>query len=549
MIESVFLLATLKDTSRSNEISKGLELWPPKKKAIKLSPDFNIKEFYFSVRTTKRLIQPKIIINEFESLDLSVFNDDESGLEYRSDRYGSQTFLGFNLGIMELYLTTSLEAYPLATLNNKDNKFTNENLTYMYESVATSLLFELFVPHYTRANIGASKAIENPSKYFWLTISNANSLIKEANRFINGDLNFTNKISTSSLVSRYNSRAILHENDIEWLLDNPSELTPSDQGIVELYGLKYQIENISQSSLKSDFDTYENRLLVSTLYSVRSTLNQLLDEYKDTKLFPHKSVNEIVNKVDESLSYIDGLLKISPPYNTHPEFSNKYLDDVRYVKLFELICNWYTNSKLSLGNEIRSSVMGITEIFEHFCLIKIIDTFKNEGFIQEKVEYRNSYEAEYIFLKRGTEEISVYYEPTIRIDSIHPLITSKLTSHYRPDFTLVYKDEEITRYGVIDAKFSDADGIKKLSDDIYAKYAIYLHRPDNNQSIDYVWAMYPSDNEKSIVNYSRNERYRDHITPSLGYFSVPLEENCSDKIKDFLIELVTNKKIVANTFH
>ncbi len=541
MIENVQLLVTLKDTSKPNDLAGGLSLWPPKKKAIKLSPDFNIKEFYFSVITQKELVGLKIVINEFEIVDLRLYKDGDGQFEYCSERFNSQRFLGFNLGIMELHLVAPPHTYPLATLNNKDNKFTNDNLTYMYEAVATSALFELFMPHFTRANIGAKESLDNPSKYFWLTISNANSLLKEVNRFISGDLIFTSKITNSSSISRYNSQSILHEVDIEWLINNPSELSLSESGVIDIYGLKYQIENISQSVLKRDFDTYENRLLISTLYSIRSVLSDLLKEFEDTKLFPHKSVIGIVEEADRILTHLNQTLKISPPFNTLPEFSNKYLDDVRYIKLFELISNWYKNSRLTLGNDLRSPILGITEIFEHYCLVKIVECFQKDGFSLHEVEFRNAYEASYISLTKGQEEVSVYYEPFIDVDSIYPLTTSKLTSYYKPDYTVIYRNGDMLRCGVIDAKFSDADGVKKLADDIYAKYAIYLHRPDNNEPIDYVWAMYPSSDENAAVNFSRNARYRDLVSPSLGYFSVPLDNEGIEKISKFLITLVSGK--------
>lgn len=542
MILNASLFGTLTDVSKPNELSNGVILWPSKRKAIKLSPDFNIKDFYFSVITQEELTDLKIIINDFEILDLRFHSNQGEHFEYRSDRYSSKTFLGFNLGIMELYLETPFNNYPLTTLNNKDNKFASEHLNYMYESVASSGLFALFMADFRRANIAAKESLASPGRYFWLTISNANLLMKELKRFINGELIFTSKISNISGVSRYNSQSILHEVDIEWLIDNPSELIPSDDGMINLYGLNYQIENISQSILKRDFDTYENRLLLSSLYSIRSVLTEFLNENKDTKLFPHKSVINIIEEADEILTSLNRTLKINPPFNTIPEFSNKYLDDVRYIKLFQLITNWYKNSRLTIGNDLRSPILGITEIFEHFCLIKIVDCLKKQGFILKEVEYKSAYEANYILLIRDQEEISLYYEPFIDVDSIYPLTTSKLTSYYRPDYTLIYRDRDLLRCGVIDAKFSDAEGIKKLADDIYAKYAIYLHRPDNNQPIDYVWAIYPSKDSEASINFSRNEKYRDLVSPSLGYFSIPLEEDGDEKITNFLINLITTKK-------
>lgn len=52
MIHSVELISVLKSNDTDNVFNK-LDLWPVQRKAIKVNPDFNIKEYYFKVKTTK----------------------------------------------------------------------------------------------------------------------------------------------------------------------------------------------------------------------------------------------------------------------------------------------------------------------------------------------------------------------------------------------------------------------------------------------------------------------------------------------------------------
>lgn len=539
MIVSVDLVPSLKEVNSSNAPAC-ISLWPSKRKAIKVTPDFRVKEYYFCVKSIKELNAASIVINEFESIELHLMNTDQGEFEYRSPRLKTQNFLGFNLGIMELNLITDIDSYALTTINNKDNKFTNDNLNYMYESVAKSDFFALYISNYSRANLSAKVLSEDTNKHFWITISNANALLKEVNLFITGELAFISRVNKLSVISKHNDHSIVEEENIEWLTENPNEMTLSDSGVILINGIRYQIENISQSIMTRNFDTYENRLLISCLYSIRNALSDLMFEYQDTKLFPHKSIGRIIEDTDKVISLFNDMLNIAPPFDTLPEFSNKYIDDVRYIKLFELISKWYVNNNLTIGNELRSPILGITTIFEHFCFITLIDCLTKKGFKVHEVSFKDEHKAGSVHLKKEEEEIFINYEPMINIDAIYPLITSKLTSYYTPDITIIYKAKDRIKCGVIDSKFSDAANIKELAEHIYFKYGLFLHRPNDNNPIDYVWAMYPSVSENAEINYSRNGKLRDLIKPSLGYFSVPLNEFASEKISDFVFSLITS---------
>ena len=370
MIYSVELIPVLKNNNSADEHSK-IELWPPRKKAIKVHPDFNIKEYLFRVKTEKEYSKIKIVINNFEYLYLKPSGQDNLIYEYKIS-LSAKTFIGFNLGIFELYLYLDFDKYPLATLNNKQGLLLENQLSYMYDSVANSDFFNLYISNYYRGNTLANIFEDNTIQHFWLRIALARELLKETEKFFNGDLDFTSRVHKKSVIRKYHKYSVIDEEDIEWLMEHPDELSISSMGSLSLGGLQYDIDKMSQSIMIADYDTYENRLLISCLYSVQSVLADLCLEYEDVKLFPHRSVNALIEEVSRITSLLVSELNLSPPFNTLPEFTNKYLDDIRYVNLFSLISRWYTINNLSYGHELRSPILGVTTIFEHFCFVKDI---------------------------------------------------------------------------------------------------------------------------------------------------------------------------------
>jgi hypothetical protein len=539
MIDSVELIPVLKNGNLVDENTK-LALWLPQRKAIKVNPDFSVKEYFFKVKTTKEYSKIKISINKFEEFYLTLCSEDSLLYEYKTSSLSSKYFLGFNLGLFELCLHLDFEEHPLATLNNKQGLLLGEQLEYMYESVANSDFFNLYISNYYRGNTLAKELEDNSIQHFWLCLALSRELLKEVDKFFNGQLDFTNRVHKESVIGKYHRYSVIDEEDIEWLMEHPNELSMSPIGDVYLSGLQYDIDQMSQSIMIADYDTYENRLLISCLYSIQSVLSELCLEYNGVKLFPHRSVNNIIDETSKITSQIIAKLNLSPPFNTFPEFSNKYLDDIRYVSLFGLISRWYAINNLSYGNELRSPILGITTIFEHFCFVKIIDCACNNGFYFNDIQLKDSDTSGLVKLTRNEETISVYYEPSILRTPTFPLKTSKVAeTPYRPDIVIIYQGQGIMKCGVIDAKFSNADFIKRtLGPDIYYKYGLFLHKLDN-QPLDYVFAIYPDVKGGCNVDYARNSDFINVVKPSLGYFSIPFHENSANEISKFLMSIIT----------
>lgn len=542
MIESVELIPILKTESVFDEENK-LVLWPPRRKAIKIKADFNVKEYFFRVKTQKKCEYIKIIINGLETLNLTFTSRNEC-FEYRSDSLSTRYFLGFNLGLFELHLDIDFIKYPLATLNNKQGLLVEKELEFMYESVAKSAFFNFYISRFYRSNTLAKETTDTNTQHFWLRIALANELHNEIYKFIKGELSYITRVHTKSVVRKYNNKSVVSEDDISWLIGNPNELSLSSSGIVSHSGLNFEINQMSQTIMVADYDTYENRLLLTCLYSIKATLSDLSNEYRETSLFPHHSVGQLIDNTDALISSLNSKFNLSPPFKTFPEFSNKFLDDVRYISIFSLISRWHEVSNLSYGREFRSPILGVTEIFEHFCFIKIIECLINNGFAMDELVRKDIDTSGVVSLIRNNEVISIYYEPSISKSPSFPLKNSKLNSSgQKPDIVIFYKGSNGTRCGVVDAKFSNADFIRsKLGREIYYKYGLFLH-DQNNQPLDFVFAMYPSLGGNCSVDYARDINFINNVKPSLGYFSIPFDTNSSNEISEFIMSMVCGENI------
>lgn len=539
MIESLILLPYHRE--KGEELTKSsVALWPRKMKAITVIADSFVSHYVFKLKAKINSDSMRIIINDFEIIDLILTGQNGDTYHYQSKQLNARTFLGFNLGLIELHLTDDQKKYPLSTLNNKQGLLQNNVIAYIFENVASSEFFSFYISNYSRAN-NLSKFIESngAGKHFWLLIAIANQLLKEIKRFFIGQLEFISSVNNTSEVRKYNSKSVVEDQDIHWLMENPNEMFISEFGNIPYLGLKYDIEFISQSVLHTDYDSYENRLIISCLYSVQSSLDELLAEHSDNKLFPRKAVISLLDRANDFLSNASSILNLHPPFNSRPEYSNKYLDDVRYVALFGLISNWYNFDELTYGDEIRSPILSITEIFEHYCFVKIVDGFIYMGFKVDDSIKKDEDTTGRVVMSRGNEILDIYYEPMVSATTFSPLKCSKKVSYYKPDLVFIYKNNDFMKCGVIDPKFSTKQTVNKYSaPEIFSKYGLYFHRPDGGP-IDFVYAMYPDLSNESIVDDYRNELVSADVSPSLGYVSIPFNENAAELMSPFLNSLIS----------
>lgn len=537
MILEVSLLPIAK--AELNTSIQNFQLWPRAKKAIKVYPDSTVKEYSFTVRLENYYTYPVIRINKVEIIELFLVKSEDDLYTYSSRPLSASSFLGFNLGLMELELLLDGDCISLTTLNNKASKCDPKQISYVYESVSESPLFTLFIHNYRRAN-SLAQLLADSDIHFWVTLITIHQLVFELNRMSSGDNEFISEIRRQSTVTKYNRLSQIEEEDIVWLTQNPSQLKLSTDGVLALSGLRYEIEEISQTNLKSSYDTYENRVIVTCLYSMKSRLCDLLHDYKDDDTFPVRSIESILDQLETVAGRLISALSIKPPFATYPKYTSRLSNDPRYSPINELIAQWYSMYEITFGSRFLAPTLSFTKVFEHYCIIQIVKAYETLGFSVHYGARSDKNITSTIVLKRDNDTLTLLYEPSIKCDHNNPAFNSRLGSAFlSPDILMHYESSDKCLCGVIDAKFSSPDIVRnKLGPEIFHKYGLFLHKR-NSDPLDFVMAAIPSVTSESDIEFARHDIYAVNIRPILGFFSIPLSPTAPAAISQLLSRLIS----------
>jgi len=514
----------------------------PTSKPIKIEPNNNVAKYYFMLSSVEPIDEAFLKMNDVEYIHFFISNEKEND-QYisKTNTLESKQFLNFNLGLTFLSVSINQINYDLPALYSRVASI-HKRLNFLYEKISISPYFGLFLDKYRRANVTATQNQDNEGNYFLLVLVTANKILKELDQYQEGKLIFTDRIATESITEKYRADSIINDENISWLAEHPEELYPSEQGLIFYDGMNFNINAMSQTVIKIDFDTYENRLIISSLYSIRDQLNNLTQEFSDSEIFPHETINKFIQDCDHKINSFLLKLKILPPFNEIPIYTHKFIGDLRYQNLFELITKWFNfkNVMFDKAGSLRSPVSDITKLFEHYSFIVIVESLIHHNFIVTNFDLPDDSDVYCLTLNKNSEEIKIYYQfKASKVSS--PAFTSK--ADYRPDFLIYYSNSAfgIENVGVIDPKFTDIKNIDTLASDIYFKYGLFLHNEKSKRAIDYVWAIYPSIDDNFYPTNSRNNGFIEEIKPSLGHFSIPISKELNLDFSNFVLRLITGQ--------
>mgnify|MGYP006078530947 CR=1 FL=1 len=87
--------------------------------------------------------------------------------------------------------------------------------------------------------------------------------------------------------------------------------------------------------------------------------------------------------------------------------------------------------------------------------------------------------------------------------------------------------------------------MKAASEDIFAKYALYLMREDGSH-LDYVCSIHPGVKDQDVTPLMKNHRegkFKDSVHPFLGQLRIPMEESAMDDFYSEVVNQVTKTKL------
>jgi hypothetical protein len=541
MITSIAIVPISGEPFQQSRVPR-VELYPARRKALRIESSFGPKGYVFEAVIEGRPKEFYILLNGLERIHLSP--SPHSPSVYVSRFMDRKDFLAGNLGLYQLLVVLDGETFEITNvINGLASKFAKSAIRMMYESVASSDFFTFYIGRNTRGNT-ESQEIQSSSLIsdFWLQISILKEMKCEVDKYFSGELEFRSRVSMRSSIEKYRADSQIESDDICWLLENTQQLQLASSGPIVRYGKAYTINYMSQSKLVTDFNTYENQLILTCLYSMKEKFQSCLRKYEESNLFPWEVVSELIKWIDYAVDSMLSTLDLDAEVLVSPEYIDRYSDDIRYSKTFELINRWFYLNSMAFGNDSRSPILNVTTVFEHYCFVRIVGAFASLGFTEKTSSFSPANDGvDHVCFVKGNEEITIFYEAMVaNHENGPPLRMSRSGSRYLlPDFVIRYQSDAKERIGIIDAKFSDKENVSKSwGPDIYYKYGSFIHKSDMSP-IDYVYAAYPNPNSDSVeVQKIRSAKFEGTVKPDFGSFSIPLSRGENFSLARFIENLV-----------
>lgn len=326
---------------------------------------------------------------------------------------------------------------------------------------------------------------------------------------------------------------------MQYIASHPEELycVAHNTGIV-FNKMNFQPKNTLVSGMTCTADIYENRIVVGFLAEIISGLEQAKEDlaeipsesnvvkksgYIESKIYIYrmnrKSVDEYIKKLDGYIMrfqilyfdykkifgiesrYIDGI----------PEYTDTFRLVIPYNAVYEKICEWFHyGGNDFLRNQFFHCFISTSIIYEYYCLIKLLVTIKEDMHcipVEEKTmrfaytetkHYSNTrYNNTFSFVSTGGHEITLYFQPVIygKVTGVRPnnisLYRNRYASlgnsvghTYTPDYLLKISKDGVSRYVIMDAKFSSQKKVEdeRLTELVY-KYLFSVSPLDNTDEI------------------------------------------------------------------
>ena len=533
---------------------EGIELLPKnkKRKTLLLKYDNTQNEYYQFVAQSNRPLDSVIVsVNEIQEFSLHFVKEvskpdqklDQNVYIYESERIKSRKFIGYHLGtyLLKLHYLESDGGKDRIALRNVRQDFPllkNDLIQYMYQVVDSSEFFLLFASEHVIANTRVDFTHDSGDGGFWKKKYIMFRYLKFIDKFLNRSLTLISNSREKRSIGPSTAGQI-KENDINWLSQNVNNLQKKDPAIFKHNRKVYSVARVQRSQIGLNYDTYENRLMLTCLTSIAYYLESLLEAYENSLHAPSQSVRDWLNKTNTKLEQMSTVLSLSPPFVEQLSYSHVFFNRPELREGYEFISLWFSTHHISLGKEFDAGIPVVTEIFEYYCVIKITESLQNIGFVLEFTQAKNENEMSSIFMRRFFgETITIFYEPNVTSKNKSDLPVG-LTHPFdkNPDILIDYEFGKKRKIGVMDPKLTSENYIKERSEEIFAKYGLYMHSIEG-ESLDYIVSIYPHlTNQKILSNYRVGE-LSDKVLPFLGIMAIPIEDDEALNFQTELIDLI-----------
>ena len=343
-------------------------------------------------------------------------------------------------------------------------------------------------------------------------------------------------------------------NTIKYIVSHPEQLKETNH----ITGIRYNLQNYEPvktliSNNYNNYNIYENQVvlgfvkyLIDQLIVKIQNLEKILQDHqinfniRNSLEKGYISSSEIVYKysritmveyskklknIKDGLQYIYYNYKNTMrceeiPIDVVPKPTDVFMYIKHYRSIFIEISKWFEYGNYNMEkNQQMLSFLTADDIYEYYCLLNIIAALKKFGF-KENIALRIPYKYEVndkrfkntticntFYFSNGEKEVTLYYQPVIysynnqKRNRITLFRTDGKQKIFTPDFLIKIKENEKTKYAILDSKWSKYNTIKNYRYNETAWKYLYLIRDERNfKNVDFMWLL-QGRNDKNNITY------------------------------------------------
>lgn len=336
------------------------------------------------------------------------------------------------------------------------------------------------------------------------------------------------------------------------IASHPEQLKPvSAEAGIRINGRVYHPQKTLSLQNINSYDIYENRVVLGFLrkmldevMKLRRHCERLLqqipcdedysDDYIYSSFFMFAETRQTLENGVQQLSFLyDKFVKLWGMYQNALSISTESLANAprptavfmsvpQYNRMFVRIHQWFNFGIYDFGKEnFMLSFIKISSLYESYLLIKMVAYFEDRGYhledkkrcaypIAPSWKYKNTRCKNTFRFANENTTLTLYYQPVIfdtdrkRVNGVGlyrnnsiPVYTGEDDDnrrgghYYVPDYLIKVESEGVSKYLIVDAKFSDANSVRTYYvKDLAFKYLFSISTIDESDRIIGMCIMY-----------------------------------------------------------
>jgi hypothetical protein len=381
---------------------------------------------------------------------------------------------------------------------------------------------------------------------------------------------------------------------LEYISLHPALLRRTENVGIQINGHRYVPQKTLVKKSVYTCDTFENRVVVDFLYTLKEQLlglqaevNELLEGHKKVeekiagyyqsvylfykatigKLGSYKFVlDSLIEKIHILIEQYDNILPVTHTrLNKAPRATSIFKAVPQYRVIYQQIVKWFSYGLYNFEDEkFMMSFMDGSSLYETYVLAKIIqsleedhytliNSFKYNYHMHKASKYVNTRCNNTFIFEKGESTVTLYYQPVIFDGHQEPVNGLSLYrnntlqlrdfmdfhsaggAYYTPDYIIKRTDADATDYYILDAKYSNRSSvINNQLVNVVFKYLVSISEV-SEENVDALYLIYgKADEEDHFESLYDSQIPNQTIHPQIGLIPITAGTNEGIHIQDLI---------------